>query len=202
MKRWILLVAGLLALAFIGHTPQAGEGTYLRVAGSNTHAGAFRIPVDSTETVALSVTDTCFSDTFKFEDNPGFDAYNYLYVMLIRDTVVTDTGAGASYNSTYICDSCDDSVVVATTVWTRDLNGYNYQLASDVPAADKTNDTCLLRFYVNSSGTVPYPDSTVRDWIWIRTIVKDSVMTPGEIQNPDTAETLYYKARYYLWFSK
>jgi len=202
LKKWVFLIAGWLALAFVGHTLHAGEGVYLDVAGVNTVAGTFVIPVDSTQSAALSVTDTCFSDTFKFEDYPGYFDYNYVYVMLIRDTVVTDTGAGATYNTPFICDSCDDSVVVAVTAWTRDKNGYNFQLASDVPAADKTNDTCLLRFYINSSGTVPYPDSTVRDWLWFRTIVKDSVMTPGEIQNPDTAETLYYKARYYLWFSK
>jgi hypothetical protein len=181
----------------------AGVGKYLRVAGTSTVlTNVFAIPVDSTATVALSITDTCYSDTFKFEDNSGFFDYKYLHVMLIRDSIVTDTGAGLQFNSTYICDSCDDSVVVATTVWTRDKNGYDYQLASDVPAADKTNDTASLRFYINGDGQVPHPDSTVRDWLWIRTIITDSIMTPGEIQNPDIAETLYYRARYYLWFSE
>lgn len=158
-----------------------GVGVVIRLNGTATVAtNTYTITTDSSDSFGV---DTIPSDTFKFEDNPAYWDYNYLHVMLIRDTV-------------QICDSCNDSVVVATEVWTKDNNGYKFLLATDAPAADLTNDTALLRFYIQGNSQVPYPDSTVRDWVWIETIVSDSVVT--DIAVTGTA----YKARYYFWFSK
>jgi hypothetical protein len=159
----------------------AGDGVSLRCAGVNTTSGqAYQLVCDSTDTFQV---DTFYSDTFKFENYPGYWDYNYAIITLIRDTVV-------------LADSGNDSVVVAQTVWTRDDAGYAIQLATDAPAKDLTNDTVQLRFYINSSGTVPNADSTVRDWIWVRTIVSDSFIQGAGY------DTTLYKARYYLWFCK
>lgn len=157
-----------------------GQGVYLRINGPPTTYGTYTMVTDSSDTF---VVDTFYSDSFKIPDNPDYADYNYMVVTLIRDTII-------------LCDSCNDSVVVVTTVWTRNDEGYNVQLASDAQAADLTNDTASMRFYVNASGGVPHLDSLVRDWIWIRTIISDSVITDIAVTGTD------YKARYYLWFLK
>lgn len=179
MKRFLVFVAMMVMV--LGVAIHGGEGKFIRLNGTSTTAtNTYTITCDSTDTFGV---DTIPSDTFKFEDYPDFWDYNYLHVMLIRDTVV-------------LCDSCNDSVVVATNIWTKDNNGYKFLLATDAPAADLTNDTCLLRFYIQGNSQVPYPDSTVRDWIWIETIVSDSVITDKAVTGTG------YKARYFFWFSE
>jgi hypothetical protein len=172
-KFWILWVYVALfgvSLVFAGH------GVLLRPAGTaSTAAVSHQMIADSSDTFEV---DTITSDVLYLSDYP--DA-KYAIITLLRDTVK-------------LCDSCNDSFVVATSIWTQDNTGFIKLLVSDVQGtAYSSRDTVNYRFYVNSGTTVPNKDSTLLDKVWIRTIMSDSVITNKAITGSK------YVGRYFIY---
>lgn len=182
MKRIVLLLAALLAVAVVTNLMYAGEGRVIRPNGASyTSGGGFPIVADSTDTFYV---DTMTSDVITLDTFANTYGYNYAVLTIIRDTVE-------------LGDSANDSVVVINTIYTQDNLGYIKRVGLDTQSTTYSSpDTFSVRLYLNGGGVVPNKDSLLFSTVWIQTIIKDSnIIGTGY-------DTTIYKGRANIWFCK
>jgi hypothetical protein len=141
----------------------AGNAEKVRVAGSNTVSGdIFYVSCDSADTFGV---DTVYSDTVTV------DTLKDQFLFYVNRANIT------------ICDSCNDSTIVAVTLFTQWENGMVFAPWSATMDADTLPDTVSGRLFIGAATSSFSPDSMVGDKVWFETVFSDSVIKDAIIDS-------------------